>query len=73
MEGCSDCCHVASGDCGKRHWRIELDGFGTMICAAPTLAKARWRNYTLGHEVGYFSGGFHDWLTRLLSIVEVKP
>lgn len=73
---CSDCLKKAvNGDqsgCGDRHWVLRVYPFDDMIQAAPTLAKARWRNYRAAREAGYFNGGAAEYFANLGPCHEVS-
>ena len=48
-----------------RMWRISSEGFCDRFVMAASAGAAKWKDYSAGREVGYFSAGFADYLARL--------
>lgn len=44
-------------------FEVHLYGFDPVVVDAGTAAGAKYRAYKLGREAGYFSRGFHYYLT----------
>lgn len=51
----------------KRRWKVRLYGYDTVEVEAPTIGAARYHQFKLFREAGYFQGrwGFLEFLTRV--------